>query len=954
MRKEFGELLERSDLTEEEFRAIPARANINNQAVYEFFCRRHGVPLERILAGTNTTANDFLDEKLWTDPLSARTHDLNAAASFPGFFHHRDAFREGQAFVDVLPNLHIIYFRLLPIRTILSQLQRANAKFNHEYRLEGFSIKSGFAQVRLTPYPYRLSILVGQECNFVRGVLQANFTLHGIRDSDVTERYCSTPLRRLVEGLYGRFGLSYREDEGRVYLDDVEVARRISLIPQEVDGRTVYRPASSFTTSSTTSSTTHAETAAETALQITRDYTHNGHLLFRKGEIYDAPHCLFDLNWRPRSPLAAAIGQIRTARTLRGVTRLEMNRHIEHSNRTFFELLEQKQLTIDALQSADRRKDAFLSTTAHDLRTPLNGIIGLLESAEPYLNGADPARARRYIELSLISARRLAHLVNDILDFSRLRDGAMTLTIGEIDLLGILVTTIETVRPLARGKPLEIELLRPGSPRCEMRGDENRLSQVFFNLLANAIKFTHAGRIEVSCRRRDSMVEVTVSDTGIGIPPDKLSAIFESYEQVSAERASVYGGAGIGLVVVKRIVELHGGTVEVESVEGEGSTFTVRLPTAGARLPAAAKDFQGKAEQGSELVPAIAPAEAASRPAGGGPGVQSVPAVRVQPLRNGAEIWICDDDAINREVLESILDGEGYAVRSFARGEGVLQALDDGQPPGAVLLDVMMPGIGGLETCRRIRGCYPISELPVIMVTARTFSEDLVAGLNAGASDYVTKPVIRRELLARTHLHLSLARAFTAQQLHHNRLRLLDTLLAVIGLSRGASPGEGGAAEGPGSTKSRGEDGHPQDVAERVNAIMERLSDPAKADGEGKDLRVSAAALAAEHARLVEDLISRSGIQSVTEEFAVVLEKLFSILNASPYATVAVNADRLGLSAREAEVVEQVCLGYGNQEIAATLEISENTVKRHLYNAFNKLGVDTRGQLIYKVLAIHS
>jgi len=146
----FHDLLGRTDLDVDELRTIPARANINNHAIHQFFCKRHGVPLERILAGTGVSPAEFLNEKLWTDPVAARLIDMNAAEAFPGF-------EEGLAFVDVMPNLHVLYFRLLPIRTVLVQLDRANAKFNNEYRLEAFRIRPGSALITLTPYPYRVA-----------------------------------------------------------------------------------------------------------------------------------------------------------------------------------------------------------------------------------------------------------------------------------------------------------------------------------------------------------------------------------------------------------------------------------------------------------------------------------------------------------------------------------------------------------------------------------------------------------------------------------------------------------------------------------------------------------------------------------------------------------------------------------------------------------------------------
>lgn len=983
MRDDFRTLRQRRDLTDEEMRSIPARANINNRAMYEFFCRRYGVPVERILSGTDVSPEEFLDEKLWTDPVTARTHDLNAVEAFPGIFHHRDAFREGQTFVDMLPNLHIIYFRLLPIRSILAHLDRGNEKFNNEYRLDGFAVNAGSAQVMLEPYPYRIASLVGQECNFVRGVLQANFTVHDIKEATVTERYCSMPLRNLVDSIYRRLGISYREHNGSVYLDGEEVAQRVVLEPSEIEGRTVYRVSGPLMAARKGEAAPPGQ-RQHTALQIVRTFRRDGRVLFHKGEIYDAPHCLFDLRWRSRTPLSAAWSQLRTMLRLHRVTRREMNRHIEHSNRQYFELLEQKQLTIETLESAARQKDAFLISTAHDLRTPLNGIIGLLDNGGRVLeeavngDGRDAGnaeqRVRHSIELALGSARRLSHLINDILDFSRLREGEIQISRREVDVIGVLQTTIETIRPLLGNKDVKLRLFQPAGEALTVYGDENRLSQVFFNLLGNAVKLTEHGHIHVSCGLRESVCEVAVSDTGIGIPAYALAKIFEEYEQGDSERGRVYGGSGIGLAVVKRIVELHGGEVSVESTEGEGSTFTVRLSVPSrADRPAAGGGADASTQQS---VPSKEPTAA------------SVPQPIVDPWPSasgtGMEIWVCDDDAVNLEVLQSMLACGGYAVRSFLRGEGLLAALKTPAEapetrdspscrPGAVLLDVMMPGIGGLETCRRIRERYPVAELPVIMITARAFPEDLAAGFDAGASDYLGKPVVRRELLARMELHLSITRAFTAQRLQETRLRLLDSVLALIGLRQGAAPDARAAAtqtftaEDTSTAGATNTTDSPQVLAERVPAIVADIIRCIERSCSGDsseqcvwneaptaELRETLSRLGREHARLLTNLPRFSRSEAAAQEFSAVLEKLFAMLTSSSPRKLSVDPKRLGLSEREGEIVEHVCLGYGNQEIAAAFVIRENTVKRHLYNVFNKLGVDSRAQLIYKILASYS
>jgi DNA-binding NarL/FixJ family response regulator len=259
------------------------------------------------------------------------------------------------------------------------------------------------------------------------------------------------------------------------------------------------------------------------------------------------------------------------------------------------------------------------------------------------------------------------------------------------------------------------------------------------------------------------------------------------------------------------------------------------------------------------------------------------------------------------------------------------------------------------------------------MVTARAFPEDLVAGFKAGASDYVAKPVIREEFYARLELHLSLSRVFVARELHNTRLRLVDAVLALIGVGRAALPELAPIADDASASSEQDEGSgggdETEDLIQRLVASLEQgQSGDSELPGSWRpedvsELRETLAALGREHTRLLADFFARSsptseeafstheGTVPEGQDFSRVLEKLFKAVSRSASEGVTVDAGGLGLSDREADIVRLVCEGYGNQEIARLLGITENTVKRHLYNTFNKLGVDTRAQLIYKVLA---
>lgn len=889
----FDALLNQNNLSHAQLRKIPSRSNVNNQAIYEYFCRRNGIKVETLLNGTTLSVKEFKNDKLWLDPLDAYTIDKNAAAAYPGFFHHQDGFFEGLTFTDLLPNLYIIYFRLLPVKTLFRQLQLANGKFNNEYQLHGFNVTNGGALVSITPYAFKRSLNNGQECQFIRGVLSAYFSLHGIRDSKIVHRYCSTSISNLINGVYSKYNIKYREYDGIIYLNDKEVAHRITVQGEDRNGALTFD-----------------------AYEISAPFIFKNRLILQRGEIYGAPACLLELSWTPLPFLQSMAARFSASIKLRKITMAEMNRQIEHSNQQLFELLEQKQLTIEALESANRQKDLFLSNTAHEIKTPLNGIIGLTESAAAGLPKGSPGSDT--LNLVMFSARRLSYLVNDILDFSRMKEGRLPLQIKPVYISPLIKTVVNSVLPLVGPKNLQIQNKIDPAAKFAVLGDENRLYQIFFNLVDNAVKFTEKGTVNIEAFYSDSRIGITVSDTGIGIPPQNWETIFLPYEQGGDGRAQEYGGTGIGLSVVKNLVELQSGRINLKSKPGSGSAFTVLLP-------AAKCTPEENPPENQDLV-----FENTLIPAGTDP--ELVPAANA--------VWICDDDPVNLKVLENIVSETGFPVYCFSRGEALLKAMNQSITPILILLDVIMPGIDGLEACREIRKRKDSSELPIIMVTARSRTEDMVLGFKAGASDYVTKPVERQELLARIRLHLDLVQKTAIHIIKEKQAKIVETLVSVIGLL-------GGSAGSNGEESTVQEDTSPvlEDRLEKELAVC------LKADGKNnvrvKELLHTALAFGREHRGLFRSFslgTPRTDTKSALEE---AISGLLSIIRSSGNNRINTKCLQLGLTTREAEIAEFTCQGFQNGEIADLLGISENTVKHHLYNIFNKTGADTRTHLVH-------
>jgi signal transduction histidine kinase/ligand-binding sensor domain-containing protein len=394
------------------------------------------------------------------------------------------------------------------------------------------------------------------------------------------------------------------------------------------------------------------------------------------------------------------------------------------------------------LLQMDRLKDEFLSNTSHELRTPLNGIIGLTESL---IDGAaGPVSQKLYHDLSMVvsSGKRLANLVNDIMDFTRLKSDSLQLQFKQLDLRSLTDVVFNINKSLIAGKNLElVNEIDPDFPA--VKADEDRLEQVLHNLVGNAVKFTESGKVTVSAEVRDDMVYIRVADTGIGIPEEKFERIFESFAQVEGSMDRVYGGTGLGLAVTKKLVELHGGKIWVESTPGKGSCFTFTLPV-----------FKGKAAEAAAKVKADVQVPRLE-PLTQGPREEIPVGPGFTPADGDYHILVVDDDPINRQVIINRLSMRNYTISEASGGHEALRALEN-RDFDLILLDIMMPRMSGYEVCRRIRERFSFHELPVIFLTARNQVTDMVAAFNAGGSDFVSKPVYRDELLARIKTQLEL------------------------------------------------------------------------------------------------------------------------------------------------------------------------------------------------------
>ncbi|MGK7925586.1 MAG: ammonium transporter [Spirulina sp.] len=409
----------------------------------------------------------------------------------------------------------------------------------------------------------------------------------------------------------------------------------------------------------------------------------------------------------------------------------------------------------EELKQLDRLKDEFLANTSHELRTPLHGIIGLAE----FLLGSKTANltesTRENIEIIAQSGRRLASLIDDILDFAKLRRNSLQLKLRSVDLHQVLGQVLAVAPTLIGKKNLQVcDRIPENFPFA--RADERRLEQIFYNLIGNAIKFTPSGTITITAeeKKSGSCLAVTVTDTGIGIPEDKLRRIFEAFEQGDGSLSRTYSGTGLGLAVTRNLVELHGGKISVCSEVGVGSSFTFTLPIAEENSDD--KNRKNKSDRvPRSQSPLVELYSNSSSP------IAKIPSSSTEGEEQRFKILIVDDEPVNLQVLQNFLARENYAIASAMNATEAIKIIESDWQPNLILLDVMMPEISGYELAQKLRESWHLNELPIILVTAKNQISDIVQGLEVGANDYLTKPILQQELLARIKTQLQLS------QIHH-------------------------------------------------------------------------------------------------------------------------------------------------------------------------------------------
>ena len=368
----------------------------------------------------------------------------------------------------------------------------------------------------------------------------------------------------------------------------------------------------------------------------------------------------------------------------------------------------------DVAMKATKTKSQFLANMSHELRTPLNAVIGITEMLEE--DAIDDGDEDMIEPLQRISraGKHLLKLINDILDLSKIEAGKMELHVESFDLASVIRDCVDMATPLATPNNNKIDVNLPDS-LPEMTSDVTRVRQVVFNLISNACKFTENGTVGITVRQEaDNSVEISVSDTGIGMTPEQLERLFSDFSQADSSTTRKYGGTGLGLAISQRFCRMMGGDVTVESTPGTGSIFRVLLPL---EIPAGV-DAE---TTGGEIQPAL--------PINSDPGSNIV--------------LVVDDDPIARDILRRFLETEGYEVATASNGH---EGLDQAHKirPALITLDVVMPGKDGWTLLQDLKEDPELKDIPVLMVS---IVDDKHKGFSLGVADYMTKPVDRKRLL---------------------------------------------------------------------------------------------------------------------------------------------------------------------------------------------------------------
>ena len=394
------------------------------------------------------------------------------------------------------------------------------------------------------------------------------------------------------------------------------------------------------------------------------------------------------------------------------------------------ERTEQLEEAMRGAQAANEAKSDFLANVSHELRTPMNGVIGMLDLV---LEGQVAPEQAEQLQTAQSCAYSLLMLLNDLLDLSKIEAGKMTFEKIPFDIRVMVDECIKAHRPRAVQNRTQLRSEISSHVPEQVVGDPLRIRQILSNLISNAVKFTQGGAVDVQVDgefsgRGEFRLQFKVEDSGTGIPADKLALIFDKFTQADGSVSRKYGGTGLGLAITRKLVEMHGGEIVVDSEVGQGTTFVVKLHCD------------------------VAIDEAAS-----GKSIERSPAAPVDPALSLVRILVVEDNQVNQKVVTTVLRKRGFSIEVASDGTEALAKLEKSSGFDLILMDVQMPVLDGLEATRLIRKDPRWKALPIVAMTAHAMSGDMERCLEAGMNGYISKPVHPSQLLETVNGYLQRA-----------------------------------------------------------------------------------------------------------------------------------------------------------------------------------------------------
>lgn len=423
------------------------------------------------------------------------------------------------------------------------------------------------------------------------------------------------------------------------------------------------------------------------------------------------------------------------------VERKRVEAALEKERATLARRVEERTADLSAANSelarVARLKDEFLASMSHELRTPLNAILGMSEALLEQAYGRLNEKQHKSLNSIAESGRHLLSLINDILDVSKIEADKMELRIGPISIEAVCSASLRLIKQTSLEKRIKVSSNYDSTIKM-IQADERRLKQILVNLLSNAVKFTPEGGkigLEVIGNPEKQEVYFTVWDTGIGIAPEQMTRLFQPFVQLDSRLSRRYSGTGLGLVLVQRMTELHGGSISVESDVGQGSRFTISLPwNTIAASQVLHRELSGKTQKDKDLLSA-----SSTQPS--------------TELLSTPNILLVEDSEANITTLSDYLPSKGYRVTIARNGTEAITQVNE-KKPDLILMDMQMPDMDGLETTRRIRAIPEFKSIPIIALTALAMLGDREQCLAAGANDYLSKPVSLKRLVSTIEVHL--------------------------------------------------------------------------------------------------------------------------------------------------------------------------------------------------------